>query len=100
MFTFDNLMDLDDRGLQLVLREVETEKLIIALKGADAEIRDKIFRNMSERAAEQLKEDLETRGPVRLSDVEAQQKEILKIVRRLAEEGQVALGGKNEDAFV
>jgi flagellar motor switch protein FliG len=101
MFKFDDLMDVDDRSLQLVLREVEAEKLIIALKGADAEIREKIFKNMSERAAEQLREDLESRGPVRLSEVEAQQKEILKIVRRLAEEGQLVLSsGKSEDAFV
>jgi flagellar motor switch protein FliG len=101
MFKFDDLIDIDDRSLQLVLREVETEKLIIALKGAEGTIRDKIFKNMSERAAEQLKEDLESRGPVRLSEVEAQQKEILKVVRRLAEEGQLVLSsGKSEDAFV
>jgi len=100
MFKFENLVDIDDRGIQMVLREVENDKLVIALKGADSAIRDKVFGNMSERAAEQLREDLESRGPVRLSEVETQQKEMLKIVRRLAEEGQIVLGGKSEDAYV
>ena len=96
MFTFENVNSLDDKAIQLVLREVQSESLVVALKGADAELRDKILKNMSQRAAEMLREDLESKGPVRLSEVEAEQKEILKIVRRLAEEGQIALGGKEE----
>ncbi|MBI3529268.1 MAG: flagellar motor switch protein FliG [Betaproteobacteria bacterium] len=100
MFVFDNLIDIDDRGIQLVLREVQSESLIVALKGAGEELREKIFRNMSSRAAEMLREDLESKGPVRLSEVEGEQKEILKLVRRLADEGQLALGGKGDDAFV
>jgi flagellar motor switch protein FliG len=94
-------MDIDDRGIQLLLREVQSDSLIIALKGASQELRDKVFKNMSQRAAEMLKEDLESKGPVRLSEVEGEQKEILKIARRLADEGQIQLGGGGEgDAFV
>ncbi len=101
MFVFENLLDVDDRGIQSILREVQSDSLIIALKGASPELREKIFKNMSSRAAEMLREDLEARGPVRLSEVEAEQKEILKTVRRLAEEGQVMLGGKGgDDGFV
>ena len=101
MFVFENLLDIDDRGIQSILREVQSDSLIIALKGATPELREKIFKNMSSRAAEMLREDLEARGPVRLSEVEAEQKEILKTVRRLAEEGQVMLGGKGgDDGFV
>ena len=94
MFVFENLMDLDDRSIQLLLREVQSESLILALKGTAAELREKIFKNMSQRAAEMLRDDLEAKGPVRLSEVEAEQKEILKIVRKLADEGQIVLGGK------
>ncbi len=97
MFVFENLLDVDDRGIQLILREVQSESLIVALKGASEELREKIFRNMSKRASEMMREDLEAKGPVRLSEVEANQKEILKIVRRLADEGQIALGGKGEE---
>ena len=100
MFVFDNLLGIDDRGIQLILREVQSESLIVALKGASEELREKIFKNMSSRAAEMLREDLESKGPVRLSEVEGEQKEILKLVRRLADEGQIALGGKGDDAFV
>jgi len=100
MFTFDNLSDLDDRAIQLLLREVQSESLIVALKGTNEDLRERIFKNMSTRAAEMLREDLESKGPVRVSEVEAEQKEILKIVRRLADEGQIALGGKGEEAFV
>ncbi len=100
MFTFDNLLDLDDKAIQLVLREVQGESLVVALKGADAGLRDKILKNMSQRAADMLRDDLESKGPVRVSEVEAEQKEILKIIRRLAEEGQIALGGKGEESFV
>lgn len=97
MFVFDNINDLDDRSVQLLLREVQSETLIIALKGTSQELKDKIFSNMSSRAAEALKEDLEAKGPVRLSEVEAEQKEILKIVRKLVDEGQIILGGKGGD---
>lgn len=101
MFIFENLLEVDDRGIQLLLREVQSDSLIIALKGAPEELRDKIFKNMSQRAAEMLKEDLDAKGPVRLSEVEAEQKEILKIARRLADEGQIVLGGgTGEDSFV
>jgi flagellar motor switch protein FliG len=100
MFTFDDLMKIDDRGIQTLLKEVQTESLIIALKGATPELREKIFSNMSSRAAETLREDLESRGPVRLSEVEAEQKELLKIVRRLADEGQIVLSLGGDDGFV
>jgi flagellar motor switch protein FliG len=100
MFVFDNIIDIDDRGIQVLLREVQSESLIVALKGASQDLRDKVFRNMSQRAAEMMREDLESKGPVRLSEVEAQQKEILQIVRRLADEGQIILGAKGDDAFV
>ncbi len=101
MFVFENLIDVDDRGIQLLLREIQSDSLIVALKGASPELREKIFKNMSQRAAEMLREDLEAKGPVRVSEVEAEQKEILKIARRLADEGQIVLGGKgSEDAFI
>jgi len=101
MFTFDDLNDLDDRGVQALLREIQSEALIVALKGSDQALRDKIFKNMSGRAAEMLREDLEAKGPVRVSEVEAEQREILKIVRRLADEGQLQIGAKGgDDAFI
>lgn len=100
MFVFDDLVKLDDRSVQLVLREVVSETLIVALKGGSMEVRDKILANMSMRAAESLREDLEGRGPMRLSEVEAQQKEILKVVRRLVEEGQVTISSGAEDSYV
>ncbi|MEW5889827.1 MAG: flagellar motor switch protein FliG [Pseudomonadota bacterium] len=100
MFVFENLLDIEDRGIQLLLREVQSESLIVALKGASEALREKIFKNMSQRAAEMLREDLEAKGPVRLSEVEREQKEILKIARRLADEGQIVLGGKGEDQYV
>jgi flagellar motor switch protein FliG len=100
MFVFENLIDVDDRGIQLLLREVQSESLILALKGANEAMREKVFKNMSQRAAEMLREDLESKGPVRLSEVEREQKEILKIARRLADEGQIQLGGKGEDEYV
>jgi flagellar motor switch protein FliG len=93
MFIFENLLDLDDKAIQLLLREVQSESLVLALKGANEAMRDKVFKNMSQRAAEMLRDDLESKGPVRVSEVEAEQKEIVKIMRRLAEEGQIALGG-------
>jgi flagellar motor switch protein FliG len=100
MFTFENMLELDDKAIQLVLREIQTDSLTIALKGARPELAEKIFKNMSTRAAEMLKEDLESRGPVKVSDVESEQKEILKAVRRLAEDGQISLGGKSDDAYI
>jgi len=100
MFVFENLLEIDDRGIQTMLREIQSESLIVALKGASEELRNKIFKNMSSRAAETLKEDLESKGPVKLSEVEAEQKEILKVVRRLSEEGQIVLGGKGDEAYV
>ena len=100
MFVFDNITDIDDRGIQILLREVQSETLIIALKGATVELREKIFKNMSTRAAEMMAEDLEAKGPVRLSEVEAQQKQILQIVRRLSDEGQIMLGTNAEDTYV
>jgi len=100
MFVFDDVGKLDGKSIQLVLKEVATETLLVALKGASPELREKFLGNMSTRAAEALREDLESRGPMRLSEVEAQQKEILKAVRRLADEGQVVLGGGGDDSFV
>lgn len=100
MFVFENVLEIDDRGIQLILREVQSESLIVALKGASEELREKIFKNMSQRAAEMMREDLESKGPVKLSEVESNQKEILKVVRRLSDEGQIALGGKGEDVYV
>ena len=100
MFVFENILDIEDRGIQLLLREVQSDSLIIALKGASEEMREKIFKNMSQRAAEMMREDLESKGPVRLSEVEDQQKEILVVVRRLADEGQVTLGAKGEETYV
>ena len=100
MFTFDDLDKLDDKGIQALMKEVQSDSLIVALKGATPALREKIFKNMSTRAAETLREDLESRGPVRLSEVEAEQKEMLKIVRRLVDEGQIVLAGGSDDEFV
>ncbi len=96
MFVFDNLVDVDDRGIQALLREVSSDILIIALKGADNDLQEKIFKNMSKRAAELLRDDLETKGPVKLSEVENSQKEILVIARRMADAGEINLGGGGE----
>jgi flagellar motor switch protein FliG len=98
MFTFENLLDLDDRSLQLLVREISGEQLAVALKGTTKEIRALFMRNMSKRAAEALTEDMEMRGPTRLSEVEVAQKEILMTVRRLTDEGQISIG--NDDALV
>jgi flagellar motor switch protein FliG len=100
MFTFDDLDKVDDKGIQALLKEVQSESLVIALKGATPEMREKVFKNMSSRAAETLREDLESRGPVRVSEVEAEQKEMLKVVRRLVDEGQIVLGGGGDDDFL
>ena len=100
MFTFDDVEKVDDKGIQALMKEVQSESLVVALKGATPALREKIFKNMSSRAAETLKEDLEGRGPVRLSEVEAEQKEMLKIVRRLADEGVIVLGGGGDEQMV
>ncbi|HEY8354983.1 MAG TPA: flagellar motor switch protein FliG [Methylophilaceae bacterium] len=100
MFVFDDILNIDDRSIQVILREISQESLILALKGATTELREKIFKNMSTRAADIMREDLEAKGPVRLSEVEAQQKLILQTVRRLADEGQIMLGKGGEDTYV
>lgn len=100
MFTFGDLLKLDNKGMQRLLREVPGEQLVVALKGAEPEMREHVFANMSSRAASTLREDLESRGPVRLSDVEAQQKEILKLARRLSDEGEIMIGGAGDESFV
>ena len=99
MFVFDNLADIDDRAMQSILRDVASDKLALALRGAEARVRDKITSNMSQRAAEILIEDMEARGPVRLAEVEAAQKDILSMVRKMADAGEIQLSGKTE-AFV
>ena len=100
VFVFDNLIEVDDRGMQELLRNVQSDRLLLALKGADDELKAKIFKNMSQRAAEMLKDDLEAKGPVKLSEVEAAQKEILLAARKLAEAGTISLGGKGGDQYV
>ena len=97
MFVFDDIAEIDDRGMQEVLRAIPSDKLLLAIKGADEALKAKIFKNMSQRAAEMLKDDLEAKGPVRLSEVEAAQKEILAIVRKMSEAGTIQLGGKGEE---
>lgn len=96
MFVFNDLLDVDDRGIQELLRGVPSDRLLLALKGADDRIKEKVFKNMSQRAAEMLRDDLSARGPVKLSDVEAAQKEIVTVARRLAEAGTISLGGTEE----
>ena len=100
MFLFENLLEVEDKGIQLLLKEIESESLIIALKGSPQELRDKFLKNMSTRAAEMLREDIEIRGPVRVSQVEAEQKSILLIVRRMADSGEIVLGGQGKDEYV
>lgn len=100
MFVFENLKDVNDRGIQALLREVSSDSLVVALKGADEETSEKIFSNMSKRAAELLRDDLETKGPVKLSDVQQAQREILVVAQRMAESGDLVLGGKGGDEYV
>jgi flagellar motor switch protein FliG len=100
MFVFDDLAGIGDRDIQTLLREVSTDTLVLALKGADEGVKEKIFRNMSKRAADMLRDDLEAKGPVRLSDVESAQKEILAVARRLNEAGTISLGGKGGEEYV
>lgn len=97
MFVFDNLGDLEDRAIQTLLREVPQDRLGLALRGAEPRVREKITGNMSQRAAQILAEDMEARGPVRLADVEAAQKEVLAIARKLADAGEIALASATED---
>ena len=99
MFVFDNLADLDDRAMQAIVRDVPADKLAVALRGADQKVKDKFTGNMSQRAAEIMLEDMEARGPVRLAEVEAAQKDILAMVRRMADSGEITLSAKTE-AFV
>jgi flagellar motor switch protein FliG len=100
MFVFNNLSDVDDRGIQALLREVSSDVLVLALKGSDEGVKEKIFKNMSKRASELLRDDLEAKGPVRVSDVETAQKEILTIARRMAEAGEIVLGGKGGEEMI
>ncbi|MCE8034531.1 flagellar motor switch protein FliG [Billgrantia tianxiuensis] len=99
MFLFENLMDLDDRSIQLVLKEIDTNSLVVALKGAPEGLMEKFLRNMSRRAADLMREDMEARGPIRVSQVEAEQKAILQVVRRLADSGEIVLSG-GDDTYV
>ncbi|MFT5502536.1 MAG: flagellar motor switch protein FliG [Gammaproteobacteria bacterium] len=100
MFVFDNLREVEDRGIQTMMREVSTDLLTLALKGVDDEFQQKFLKNMSSRAAEMLVEDMEAKGPVKLSEVEAAQKEILTIARRLEEAGEISLGGSGSEEMV
>jgi flagellar motor switch protein FliG len=100
MFVFDNLIDIDDRSVQTLMREIQTDQLQLALKGADETLKEKFLRNMSQRAAEMMRDDLEAMGPVRLSDVEAAQKGILATARNLAEKGEIMLGGGAGDDYI
>ncbi|MEE4277797.1 MAG: flagellar motor switch protein FliG [Halieaceae bacterium] len=99
MFVFEDLKDLDDRGMQRLIREIAVDMLVIALKGVDESIQEKFFNNMSSRAAEMLREDLEAKGPVKLSEVEAAQKDILGLAKQLADDGEIQIG-KGGDDFV
>jgi flagellar motor switch protein FliG len=100
MFVFDNLKEISDRGVQALLREISGDSLVIALKGADEELKEKILSNMSKRAAELMRDDMETKGPVKLSEVKQAQKEILVVAQRMAESGEIVLGGKGGDEYV
>src|SRR6201994_3731186 len=97
IFVFDNLLEIDDRSMQELLRQVASDKLLLAMKGADDAIKEKIFKNMSQRAAEMLKDDLESKGPVKISEVEGAQKEILQTARKLAEAGTIQLASKGDE---
>jgi len=94
MFIFEDIMLVNDKGIQMVLKEIENEDLALALKTASPELRDKIFKNMSERAADLIREDMEYMGPVRVSDVEAAQQKIVDVVRRLEDAGELIISGR------
>lgn len=96
MFVFDDLIQLDDRSLQELLKEVSKEDLPLALRGANPEVQDKFFKNMSKRAADMLKDDMETKGPVKISNVEKAQQNVLKVCRKLEEEGRITVGDAGE----
>jgi flagellar motor switch protein FliG len=101
LFTFEDLLAIEDRGVMSLLKEVNTQDLALALKASSEEMRVKFFRNMSTRAAEMLQEELEIMGPVRLRDVEQAQQKIIQIAKRLEGEGQIVLSGKGtEDVFI
>ncbi|MCQ8877893.1 flagellar motor switch protein FliG [Pseudoalteromonas shioyasakiensis] len=100
MFVFENLLDVEDRGIQAILREVQQDVLMKAIKGTDEALKDKILGNMSKRAADMLADDLEAMAPVRISEVEAAQKEILSTARRLADSGEIMLGGGGGEEFL
>ena len=100
MFVFENLIEVDDRGIQTLLREVSTDQLLLALRGADDMLKEHIFKNMSKRAAEMLRDDLEAAAPVKLSEVEASQKEVLAIARRMADAGELSLGGSGGEELI
>ena len=96
-FERQSAIEIDDRGIQMLLREISTDVLVTALKGADNALKEKVFKNMSKRAGEMLRDDLESKGPVRLSEVEEAQKEIIAVARRLTDSGEISLGGKGEE---
>ena len=100
MFVFEDLMNVDDRGIQEILKEVGKEDLVLALKGTGDELKGKIFKNMSERAAQAIKDDMEAKGPVRVSEIEKAQQAILKVAKRLEEEGKIVIGGKGGEEVV
>ncbi len=100
MFVFDDLVKLDDRGIQTLLKEVNTEDLVIALKSASENLKEKIFKNMSQRAVQILKEEMESKGPVKIADVEKAQQNILKVARKLESEGRIVLGGRGDEIVV
>lgn len=100
MFVFTDLLSLDDKAMQMIIKEISTDMLSIALKGSDEALKDKFFKNISERAAEMLKEDIESKGPVRLSDVEKAQQKIIKVARRLEQEGKIVRAGRGGDVLI
>lgn len=100
MFVFDDLIKLDDRGIQTLLKEINNEDLIVALKSASESLKEKIFKNMSQRAVQIIKEEMEAKGPVKISDVERAQQNILKVARRLEAEGKIILSGKGDEVVV
>lgn len=100
MFVFDDLVKVDDRGIQLILKEVSTEDLSLALKTASQALKDKIFKNMSQRAAQILKEDMQVRGPVKVSEVEAAQMNVVKVARRLEADGKIVIAGRGGEELV
>ena len=100
MFVFEDLINVDDRGIQEILKEVSKDDLVLAIKGAGDDMKGKIFKNMSERASQSIKEDMESKGPVRVSEIEKSQQAILKIAKRLEEEGKIVIGGKGGEEVV